>query len=70
MKRRDAPRKCIWGFPKIRGTILGVPVIRTMVFWGLYWGPLILANYHIRPVEGGHLRPKIAALAYVHPGNT
>ena len=25
----------IWGFPKIRGTILGVPIIRTIVFWGL-----------------------------------
>ena len=25
-----------WGFPKIRGTILGVPIIRTIVFWGLY----------------------------------
>ena len=34
-------------FPKIRGTLLGVPIIRTIVFWGLYWGPLILGNYHI-----------------------
>ena len=24
-----------WGFPKIRGTILGVPIIRTIVFWGI-----------------------------------
>ena len=37
----------IWGFPKIRGTFLGVPIIRTLVFWGPYWGPLILGNYHI-----------------------
>ena len=22
----------IWGFPKIRGTILGVPIVRTIVF--------------------------------------
>ena len=22
----------IWGFPKIRGTILGVPIIRTIVY--------------------------------------
>ena len=29
----------IWVFPKIRGTILGVPIIRIIVFWGLYWGP-------------------------------
>ena len=21
--------------------------MRTIVFWGLYWGPLILGNYHI-----------------------
>ena len=34
-----------WGFPKIRDTILGAPVIRTIVFWGLYGGPLILGNY-------------------------
>ena len=37
-----------WGFPKIRGTLLGVPIIRIIVFWGLYWGPLILGNYQIR----------------------
>ena len=31
-----------WGFPKIRGTLLlGVPIIRTILFWGLYWGPPI-----------------------------
>ena len=35
------------GFPKIRGTILGVPIIRTIVFWGLYWGPPIKGNYHV-----------------------
>ena len=48
----------IWGFPKTRGTLLGVPIIRTRVFWGLCWGPLILGNYHdkvsrlIRSLEG------------------
>ena len=34
-----------WGFPKIRGYLLGGPIIRTIAFWGLYWGPLILGNY-------------------------
>ena len=29
------------GFPKIRGTFLGAPIIRTMVYHGLYWGPSI-----------------------------
>ena len=34
------------GFPKIRVLYhFGGPIIRTIVFWGLYWGPLILGNY-------------------------
>ena len=37
----------MWGFPKIRGALLEVPIIRTIVFWGLYWGSLILGNYHV-----------------------
>ena len=37
----------IWYFPKIRDTLLGVPIIRLIVFWGLYWGPPIQGNYHI-----------------------
>ena len=32
---------------QIRGTFLGVPIIRIIVFGGLYWGPLILGNYHV-----------------------
>ena len=31
----------VWGFPKIRGTILGVLTIRIIVYWGLYLGPLV-----------------------------
>ena len=26
---------------------MGVPIIRTIVFWGLYWGPPSLGNYHV-----------------------
>ena len=37
----------MWGFPRMRGTILGVPMIRTIVYWGLYWVPLILGNYRM-----------------------
>ena len=29
------------GFPKIRGTLLGVPIIRVIVFSDLHWGPPI-----------------------------
>ena len=29
------------GFPKFAGTLLGVPILRIRVYWGLYWGPLI-----------------------------
>ena len=50
--QRDASRiceqMCKWGFPKIRGTILGVPIIRIIIFWGLYWGPPNSGNYQIR----------------------
>ena len=38
------------GVSKIRGTILGVPIIRAIVYWGLYWGTLIWGNYHMGTV--------------------
>ena len=37
----------IWAFPKIRDTLLGGPLIRIIVYCGLYWGPPILGNYHM-----------------------
>ena len=39
--------KASGSFPKIRGTFLRVPIIRTIVFWGLYWVSPILGNYHV-----------------------
>ena len=30
---------------------MGVPLIRTVVFWGLYWGTSILGNYHRKHSE-------------------
>ena len=39
----------MWGFPKIGGTFLGVPIIRSIVFWGRYWGTLIMGNHHVDP---------------------
>ena len=39
------------GFPTITGTILGVPTIRTRVFWGLYWGTPIFEDYHMIHVQ-------------------
>ena len=35
----------------IRGTFLGVPIIRIIVFWGLYWGTPILGNYQVRDLR-------------------
>ena len=37
----------LYWFPKIRGTFLGVLIIRIIIFWGRYWGPHILGNYLI-----------------------
>ena len=31
---------------KIR-VIVGAPLLRIIVFWSLYWGPLFLGNYHL-----------------------
>ena len=36
---------------QIRGTISGVPRTRTVAFWGLYWCPPYLGNYHISKRE-------------------
>ena len=36
-----------WEFPKTRVPFWGVPIIRTILYWGLCWGTLILGNYHI-----------------------
>ena len=57
----SACAKVRWGsreygeFPKIRGTFLGIPIIRIVVFWGLDWGLPILGNFHICCVRS--LRP-------------
>ena len=37
----------IWGFPKIRGNIMGGQITETRVYWGLHWGNPILGNYHM-----------------------
>ena len=39
--------QAIWGFPNIRGTIWGVPIMRARVFEGLHKGPQILGSHHI-----------------------
>ena len=46
MDRHISLRVHFGGFPKL-STILGVPIIRIIVFMGLYWGPPILGKYHI-----------------------
>ena len=43
----------IWGFPKIRGANLGAPILRSIVFWGLYRGPPILGNYYLHWIPVG-----------------
>ena len=53
----------VWRFPKIRGTFLGVPIIRIIIFWGLDWGPPILGNYHLRNSYKVHPRP-FGSLSY------
>ena len=52
-----------WGFPKIRGTILGVPITRTIVFWDQNWGPQILGNYQMAQGLRPEPRPQPAVVA-------
>ena len=33
------------GFLEIRGTLLRVPIVRIIIFWGLYGTPQFLGNY-------------------------
>ena len=41
-----------WGFPKIRGTILGGPHNKDYNILGsIYWGPPILGNYQITSLK-------------------
>ena len=35
------------GVPKMRDNFLGDPIMRTIVYWGLYRGALTFGNYHI-----------------------
>ena len=37
----------LWGCPKIRGTFVGVSMLRIKVFGGLRRGPPIFGNYHM-----------------------
>ena len=47
-------------------------MIRTIVFWGLYWGPLILGNYQFPNMEhasnaylsSGQLDPSFGVLGF------
>ena len=54
------------------GYHFGVPAVRTVVFWGLYWDPPILGNYHIMrilapcmgtPISAKTLNPKPSRLS-------
>ena len=52
-----------WGFLKIRGTyLLGVPIIRTIVCWGLCWVTLILGNYQIAEASPKYFQLHISRL--------
>ena len=34
-------------FPKLWVPLLGVPIVRMIIFLGLYWGSPILGNHHL-----------------------
>ena len=44
-------------FLKIGGTLLGVPIIRVIIYWGLYWGFPYLGELLFRIISTPNLRP-------------
>ena len=37
-----------WGFPKQGLSFWGsLSIVRIIVFWGLYWGPIVFGKYQI-----------------------
>ena len=53
------------------GTFLGVPIIRTIIFWGLYWGPPVLGNYHIIiPETYNHDKVATSVCLYIEVGRS
>ena len=39
--------KMLGGFPIVRGPFLGIPIIRTIIFWGSMLGIPYFGNYHL-----------------------
>ena len=44
---RDLSTSLIWLFPKTKGPVVVVPIIRTIVCLGLFWGPLFMEHPYI-----------------------
>ena len=47
MAKLEAPRTAAFRERERESTFLGVPIVRNIVFRGLYWGSLVLGNYHM-----------------------
>ena len=63
----------LWGFPKIRGTFLGVPIIRIIVFGGLYilgspsFGKLPYSCATTLNLQGSVRKPELEGAPYALP---
>ena len=51
----SADYEVIRWFPKIRGTSLGVPITRIMIFMRLYWGPRLFRETIIPLLQVGRM---------------
>ena len=56
------------GVSQNRGYPFGVPIMRLVIFWGQYWGPLILGNYQVIP-SIGHPTQRRVSQGRRHPVN-
>ena len=65
--RNPEPENLIWVVPKIKGTLLGVPIIRTKIFWGLLGSPYFGKLPYIYIYIYGHIHIHIYIYIYIFP---
>ena len=53
-------------FPKFKIPFLGIPITRTITFWGLYWGPLFWESSIYHGVGSDLLVRVCVCLRYLH----
>ena len=57
-----------FGFANTPGTVLGIPILRTLAFRGLFWGPL--GNLPYGTPEQGLIQSTVFLAGFTYPLHT